>query len=119
MARNSVVRSDFLLNLLVFVPFGLLGKLLIIKGKERKLILRAGFISLLFESLQYLFQLGASDITDLISNTLGAEIGLLAYHFFLIFWKREESFQCCIFWGALISGGLLFGGLLLLLSLNA
>ncbi len=35
--------------------------------------------SLAFETLQYIFALGASDITDLIGNTLGGIIGIAVF----------------------------------------
>jgi glycopeptide antibiotics resistance protein len=36
-------------------------------------------VSILFEIIQFIFGLGASDITDLINNTLGGVIGILIY----------------------------------------
>lgn len=41
----------------------------------------AGF-SLFLETLQYLLAMGASDITDVINNTLGAVIGVLLWKAF-------------------------------------
>ena len=36
-------------------------------------------VSLLYEALQYILAIGASDITDLIDNTLGGAIGIVLY----------------------------------------
>jgi glycopeptide antibiotics resistance protein len=66
-------------NVLVFIPFGLL---LGVNCKRldlwRKLVIVLVF-SLTAEILQYIFAIGASDITDVITNTFGGLVGLLAY----------------------------------------
>src|SRR6202035_437797 len=66
-------------NVLVFIPFGLL---LAINFKRldlwRKLLVVFVF-SLTAEVIQYIFAIGASDITDVITNTLGGLLGLLVY----------------------------------------
>lgn len=36
-------------------------------------------ISLIFECIQYVFGLGASDITDIITNTIGGLVGVVIY----------------------------------------
>lgn len=64
-------------NILVFIPFGIYLKLLNVPGKRAILI---GFLtSLALEAGQYLGTLGAFDITDLLTNTLGTAIGVLVY----------------------------------------
>ena len=61
-------------NLIIFIPFGLYLKTLNINS-DRTIFL--GFLlSISLELSQYIFCLGASDITDLISNTLGGIIGV-------------------------------------------
>ena len=45
-------------------------------------LLPAALTSLAYECLQFVFMLGASDITDLLSNTLGALAGLGVYAIF-------------------------------------
>ena len=66
-------------NILVFIP---LGVLLAVNCKQidlwRKLLVVLAF-SLTAEVLQYIFAIGVSDITDVISNAFGGLIGLLAY----------------------------------------
>jgi glycopeptide antibiotics resistance protein len=66
-------------NVLVFIPFGLL---LGVNCKRlelwRKLVIVFVF-SLTAEVLQYIFAIGASDITDVITNTFGGLVGLAAY----------------------------------------
>ena len=63
-------------NGLVFVPFGIFIGLLSKKKSFVHLIVPLILTSLLFEALQYIFALGASDITDVIANTLGGALGI-------------------------------------------
>ena len=64
-------------NLIIFIPFGLYLKTLNIDSK------RTVFLCFLFsfslELSQYIFCIGASDITDLITNTTGALVGVGIY----------------------------------------
>ncbi|MEN2256314.1 VanZ family protein (plasmid) [Paraclostridium benzoelyticum] len=46
-------------------------------------------VSLLFEITQFIFGLGASDITDLINNTLGGAIGILIYFILIKIFKSD------------------------------
>jgi glycopeptide antibiotics resistance protein len=66
-------------NVFVFIPFGLLMannfKQLVL---WRKLLVILIF-SLTMEVLQYIFAIGASDITDVITNTAGGLVGFTAY----------------------------------------
>lgn len=75
---NSTVNGmkETLINLLLFIPFGMYLKFIFKSNK----LLNIGFIcflSLIFESLQYLLHIGVSDITDIIMNTLGGIIGII------------------------------------------
>ena len=69
---------DFVMNFLAFIPFGFYMKLLFPKRFWVQPLPIFG-VSLLFEILQYIFALGASDINDLISNTLGGLAGIGVY----------------------------------------
>ncbi len=68
--------NEILLNVWVFVPFGAFLCML----SRRPSFVRACLIILLssvcLEAAQYVFYLGASDITDVIANTLGGLIGV-------------------------------------------
>ncbi|MBR5792607.1 MAG: VanZ family protein [Ruminiclostridium sp.] len=69
--------TEVLENILIFIPFGVYLKLLNLPGKQAVLI---GFLtSLALEAGQYLGALGSFDITDLLTNTLGTALGVLAY----------------------------------------
>ena len=67
------------LNLLAFVPFGLYLSLLEPRWPVWKRLLPGFFTSLAYEVLQYAFALGRSDVTDLLSNTLGVLVGVGLY----------------------------------------
>ena len=67
-------------NLIVFVPFGLLlGVIFKETDFWRKLALIFAF-SFIAETLQFIFAIGTTDITDLIMNTLGGLVGLVLYN---------------------------------------
>ncbi len=72
--------THFLLNVLLFVP---LGVLLPLTGNETRsswleTLATALFLTAAIESVQLIFQLGLADVEDLLANTLGALLGCLA-----------------------------------------
>jgi glycopeptide antibiotics resistance protein len=68
-----------IMNCLFFIPFGLLLNINFKKvGFLPKLAVIFGF-SVTAELLQYIFAIGATDITDLITNTFGGFLGLTTY----------------------------------------
>lgn len=66
-------------NILIFVPFGVYAGMLVKERSWWKVILAGAGFSLILETLQYVFAIGASDITDVINNTLGAALGMLLW----------------------------------------
>jgi glycopeptide antibiotics resistance protein len=75
-------RGEIILNVLIFVPFGLLLSMVVKKWSFGKKLLLISLSSLTAETLQYIFGIGASDITDLMTNTTGGALGLLIYALF-------------------------------------
>jgi len=72
-------RQEFLLNILMMMPFGFLLPLVHGTGLKRT-VLAAFLISLCIELLQPLLSTyRAADITDLLSNTTGGAIGCLIF----------------------------------------
>ena len=69
--------KEVALNVLVFIPFGLYLKMLNVS--EKKAVLYGCAASFTLELCQLLFSVGKSDITDLLTNTLGTAIGVCAY----------------------------------------
>ncbi|MFQ9071881.1 MAG: VanZ family protein [Faecalibacillus faecis] len=79
--------KEVLENMIIFIPFGLYLKTLNINS-ERTVFL--GFLlSLSLELSQYIFCIGASDITDLITNTTGVLVGVGLYYLLKRFLKRR------------------------------
>lgn len=69
--------SEVIQNMLVFLPIGIYVKML---GSSGKKAVAVGFgISFTFEALQFILACGATDITDIITNTTGALLGALLY----------------------------------------
>lgn len=74
LAHSSFHLKEVLYNVLAFIPagfyFSAFGKKKLLSG-----IAASAVLSLGFEILQWIFALGASDITDLITNTIGGALG--------------------------------------------
>ena len=68
--------TEIAYNILVFIPVGIYMSILNPEWSFVKRITPCFLISLVFEVLQFVFGIGASDITDLIGNTLGGVIGI-------------------------------------------
>lgn len=68
--------SEIILNIAVFIPFGMYLSMLDSKISFIMKILPIFAVSLMYEVMQYCFAIGASDITDLLGNTLGGLIGI-------------------------------------------
>lgn len=71
--------SELLQNAIAFLPIGVYISILKPNWSFMKKILPAFGISLIYEILQYVFAIGATDITDVINNTLGGVAGVLFY----------------------------------------
>lgn len=79
--------GEIILNAVIFVPLGLYVRILFEKWNFWKNVSLFFLISLMIEGLQFIFRVGAFDITDIITNTLGGIIGLM------IFKAIERIFQ--------------------------
>ena len=75
--ENNYHMSELMVNMIIFAPLGIYLKML--KTGSIKAILCGLVISLIFETLQFVFEIGASDITDVIANTAGAAAGVGIY----------------------------------------
>ena len=88
--NGKIYLKEIIYNILAFVPFGVY--ISIIKkdwSLWKKPIVVFG-LSLLFEITQYIFALGGSDITDLITNTLGGVLGIEVYSLFRRVFKEKS-----------------------------
>lgn len=81
---------DVIGNIILFVPLGIYASMFFKEAKIYKNIGVIVLISLVFEVSQYIFAIGASDITDIITNTVGGIIGIGLY-FIIKKIFREDS----------------------------
>lgn len=77
MQNGGVAVSEIVYNALFFMPLGIYLSILNITKKVWYRILIGLAVSLAFETIQYLFKIGASDITDVIMNVIGTSVGAL------------------------------------------
>jgi glycopeptide antibiotics resistance protein len=70
---------EIILNVLIFVPLGIYAGVMFKRWTWRKLLFLFLFLSIsfMFEGLQFIFKIGAFDVTDLINNTMGGLFGLM------------------------------------------
>ena len=78
--NGQIVYEEIYFNVLAFLPFGLYLGLLFKKWNVFQHMLILLSVSTSFEVIQYIFSIGATDITDVINNVMGGIIGLLVYH---------------------------------------
>lgn len=75
-------------------------------------------LSIALEVLQYIFGVGASDITDVITNTLGTAVGAVTYASLSIFFKKKEKLNKVLNIIALVCTILIMGMIALLFAVN-
>lgn len=81
--------KEIIQNIIIFIPFGVYLKML---NKNNKQVILYGFIfSLVLEISQFIFKLGACDITDIITNTSGTILGLLGYLLLVKLFKNKDK----------------------------
>lgn len=90
--RDPAAAQHFFLNVALFVPFGYL-----IPATNPKYLRKCSFammgglvISAVIEGCQMLFQLGQSDVDDILANTLGAVIGYVLARFL---WQVRRNWR--------------------------
>ncbi len=79
MSNGKADFNEMILNVIIFVPLGVYAGILFKRWIFVKKILLLLLISLLIEVLQFILRLGVSDITDVITNTLGGIAGLMIF----------------------------------------
>lgn len=74
-----ILNSENILNVVIFVPLGIYLGILFKERLFGKKLLFIFLLSLIVEGLQYMLRLGAFDVTDLMTNTLGGVVGLMIF----------------------------------------
>lgn len=115
--NGKVDFGEMILNAVIFVPSGIYAGVLFKRWAFGKNIFLFFSISLLCEGLQFILRIGAFDITDIITNTLGGIIGLIIFRAIEKAFKNTIRAQYFINIIAVI-GTVLMISLLLLLKLN-
>lgn len=98
--------TEVIQNALIFVPYGIFISALMDKRSFAVKILPIILTSLVFETIQFVFAIGASDITDIIANTIGGIIGITIAFIFSKMFKDN--------WKKIINGFCLVGGIILI-----
>lgn len=78
--RNGIdyyITMQIIMNIVVFVPIGLLGSIAFKDIKCRYVVLVALCLSMLIEALQFFFKKGLSEIDDVMHNLVGCIIGII------------------------------------------
>ena len=89
--NGKVNLSEIVLNIAAFIPFGVYMSMLRGKwGFFQKLAPIFG-LSLVYEVVQYALAIGASDITDLIGNTLGGAMGIALFFLLRLLLKGRTT----------------------------
>ncbi len=68
--------TEIINNAIAFIPVGVYVAMLKPEWSFIKKVLPSVGISLIYEVLQYVFAIGATDITDVINNTIGGIVGV-------------------------------------------
>lgn len=89
--NNRLDYGEIILNMAVFIPFGLYWSMIKTHWPFWKRIIPIAGVSLSFELLQFLFAIGGTDITDLIGNTLGGAAGIGIYTVFYKIFKDRTN----------------------------
>ncbi|MDO1450161.1 VanZ family protein [Rhodocytophaga aerolata] len=76
-SQQVFLTSENILNVIIFVPLGIYAGILFERWLFGKKLLFFFLLSLLVEALQYILRIGVFDVTDLVTNTVGAVIGLI------------------------------------------
>ena len=105
--NGKIDYTEVIQNALIFIPFGIFISALWDKKPFIIKMFPIILTSFLFETIQYVFGIGASDITDIIANSFGGVIGIaISFAFSKIF--KED-------WKKIINRFCLIGGILLIL----
>ena len=77
--QGGINYGDMVFNCLFFIPFGLLLNVNFKKPGFLPMLITILVFSISVETIQYIFAIGATDITDVMMNTGGGLLGLIIY----------------------------------------
>lgn len=91
--ENREIYRAMVMNILLFLPFGLSCPFLLKGGTARRVLLTIGascFLSVMVEAIQLIFRIGLAETDDVICNTFGAALGSLSYLIASLWIRRGE-----------------------------
>ena len=77
--NGKIDLGEIIMNVVIFAPLGIYAGILFKRWISGKNLFFFFLISLIIEALQFILRVGAFDITDAITNTLGGIIGLMIF----------------------------------------
>ena len=84
------------LNILLFIPFGLMLPMIITKFRNPLMTSMTGLLfSGAIETMQYITGRGLTEVDDVINNTIGTMIGYLFYAALMNLRKRHRDDELC------------------------
>lgn len=101
-------KSEVVSNIFAFVPFGVMLGVDFKRVLARYKIAVIFFFSLAVEVIQFALAIGATDITDIIANTLGGVAGLTGYLVIKKYTNEKYLDRCILVAGALILLAILY-----------
>ena len=116
-AKGFIGKGETLLNIMIFIPLGIYAGVLLKRRSFGNNILFFCFISVLLEAFQFIFRIGALDITDIITNTVGGIAGLLVFKLVEKIFNNNTKAEKFINIIA-VTGTIVIVSLLVLLKLN-
>lgn len=78
-SKGKIDLSEIILNVIIFIPAGSYAGVLFKRWSFVKKVFLFFLVSLVFEMLQFIFKIGAFDVTDIITNTIGGIIGVIIF----------------------------------------
>ncbi len=114
--ERSYHLSEVLYNVMIFIPLGVYFRIL--KITNTKAILFGMAFSIGLEILQFILAVGATDITDIITNTTGATVGVGIYGLLSLMFRKSEKLDKVLCILASICTTLLVAFLALILIAN-
>ena len=113
-ANGKVDFDEIINNAIVFIPVGAYFSLLFNKSALKAIGSVFG-ISFVYEIIQFIFAIGASDITDLITNTTGVLVGVGLYYLLKKIFK-EKTNKIILALAAIVT--ILFVSLIVIILIN-
>ncbi len=97
--NDTIDLSEIINNIIIFIPFGGLLGIIDKRSSFLKKMLFIFTFSLFIEVSQFIFGLGATDVTDILTNVVGGVVGLFIYYLLNKIFKTEKLDKVLIFMG--------------------